>query len=244
MSAPAVEIKNLTFGYGEFIALEAIDLEIADREFVAVIGPNGGGKTTLLKLILGLEKPACGEIRVFGQTPAKARRLVGYVPQHTSLPKDFPISVENVVLMGRLTPGNLGPLPSRADRAAAAQALQAVQLQDLGKRRLDTLSGGQRQRVLVARALAGGPKMLLLDEPTASVDSRVEQDIFELLRQLNRDTTIILVTHDLGFVSQYISRVACLNRQLVCHQTGEVTAEVIEQMYGSTMKAVKHQCEL
>lgn len=241
---PVVDIRNVSFLYGDTPALEDVTLGIAEKEFVAVIGPNGGGKTTLLKLILGLERPACGEIAVFGHPPARGRRWVGYVPQHASLPKDFPISVEDVVLMGCLTAGSLGPFSTRADRRAAENAMRAVEIYDLRKRRLDTLSGGQRQRVLIARALAGGPRLLLLDEPTASVDSRVEQDVFELLKRLNADATIILVTHDLGFVSRYVTRVACLNRQLVCHQTGEITADVVERMYGSAMRAVQHKCEL
>ncbi len=241
---PAVSLQGVSFSYGDKPVLEDITLEIADREFLAVVGPNGGGKTTLLKLILGLEKPDRGEIRVLGQAPDKVRSAVGYVPQYTALPKDFPISVEDVVLLGALTAWSLGPRAPRRDLAAAEQALRAVEMFDLRRRRLEDLSGGQRQRALVARALIGAPRLLLLDEPTASVDSRVEQDIFDLLQRLNQETTIVLVTHDLGFVSPYVSRVACLNRELVCHQTGEITEEIIRKMYGSSVKVIKHQCEI
>jgi zinc transport system ATP-binding protein len=240
----AIELDDVTFGYGGDPVLEGVTLAVEEREFLALIGPNGGGKTTLLKLILGLETPARGLVRVLGESPAKARARVGYVPQHTSLPRDFPITVEDVVLMGRLTPASLGPVPGPRAREAAMRALQAVRLLDLRRRRIEDLSGGQRQRVLIARALATEPRILLLDEPTANVDTSVEQDVFELLRGLNAETTIVLVTHDLGFVSQYVSRVACLNRELVCHQTGQITHEMIEKMYGTSVKLVDHHSDI
>lgn len=241
--APAIELEDVSFRYEDDPVLEGITLAVEEREFLALIGPNGGGKTTLLKLILGLEPPSRGQVRVLGEAPAKARAHVGYVPQHTSLPRDFPITVEDVVLMGRLTPCSLGPVSGPRAREAAVRALAAVRLLDLRRRRIDELSGGQRQRVLIARALATDPKILLLDEPTANVDSRVEQDVFELLRGLNTGTTIVLVTHDLGFVSRYVGRVACLNRELVCHQTGEISHEVIDRMYGTSVRIVDHHSE-
>ncbi len=236
----AIELEDVSFRYEDDLVLEGVSLAVEEREFLALIGPNGGGKTTLLKLILGLESPTRGAIRVLGESPAKARMHVGYVPQHTRLPRDFPITVEEVVLMGCLTPMSLGPASGAPAREAAERALAAVRLLDLRRRRIDGLSGGQRQRVLIARALATDPRLLLLDEPTANVDSRVEQDVFELLRGLNTGTTIVLVTHDLGFVSPYAGRVACLNRELVCHQTGEITQDVIERMYGTSVRIVDH----
>lgn len=240
----AVELIDVSFGYQEETILEGISLEIEEKEFLAVLGPNGGGKTTLLKLVLGLIKPQAGEVRLFGKRPRANQTLVGYVPQHAHVPKHFPIEVEEVVLMGRLQGRSLGVRSSQADRAAAEHAMRAVEILDLRNRRMDSLSGGQHQRVLIARALVSEPKILVLDEPTASVDSKVEQGIFDLLKQLNQEKTIVLVTHDLGFVSRYVTRVACLNKQLVCHHSGEITSEVVEALYGDSVKMVHHECDI
>jgi len=244
MPPAVVEVNHVSFAYDKLQVLEDITLAVEEKEFLAVVGPNGGGKTTLLKLILGLEKPNLGSIRVLGTTPGRARSRIGYVSQYSALAKDFPINVEDVVLMGKLSGWSLGPWVSSADRKAAEQAMQAVDVLNLRHRRMDRLSGGQRQRVLIARALISDPDILVLDEPTASVDSRVEQDVFDLLKRLNQQTTIMLVTHDLGFISPYVTRVACLNRELVCHHAGEISAEVIEKMYGSSVKILRHDCEI
>jgi zinc transport system ATP-binding protein len=210
-------------------------------EFMGLVGPNAGGKSTLLKLILGLLRPQSGRIRVLGAAPEEARRRVGYVPQYPSFQRDFPISVEQVVLLGRL-----GSTPSlgwyrRADREAALHALAEVEAADLARRRIGTLSGGQLQRVLLARALVGEPQILILDEPTANIDQRAEGDIFDLLAMLNARLTILVVSHDIAFISSYVDRVACLNRTLVCHRTDAIDAELIHQLYGEAVRSVAHR---
>ncbi len=240
----AVEFQDVGFFYEGFPVLEKVNLAVQEGDFLGVIGPNGGGKTTLLKLVLGLLRPHHGKIRIFGHSARQARHLIGYVPQYVEFDSKFPIKVMDVVLMGRLeqAPTLLRYRPQ--DRQAAQKALRSVEIWELRDRPLSKLSGGQRQRVLIARALAGEPKLLLLDEPTASVDSRVEQDIYDLLSQLNEKMTIILVTHDLGFISAYVNKVACTNRNLSLHSMESLNHESVEGMYGSSMQMIKHECNL
>lgn len=244
MAAPVVEFRDVSFGYNGSPVLEDINLIVEEGDFLGIVGPNGGGKTTLLKLALGILQPTRGSIRIMGRQPAAARSLVGYVPQLMEFDRDFPISVMEVVLMGRLSPRSLIGRYSAVDRAAAVSAMKAVQVDELANRPLSDLSGGQRQRVFIARALASNPRILLLDEPTASVDSRVEQDIYEVLQELNKNLTIILVTHDLGFVSSYINKVACVNRRLVCHPTQDITRETLFDVYNRSVEMIQHRCEI
>lgn len=245
MSRKAViEIDMVDFAYDGGLILEDISLTVTEGDFLGVVGPNGSGKSTLLKIILGLIHPLSGTVRVFGQPPEGARHLTGYVPQHAALDSSFPISVTDVVLIGRL-----GKAPRlggyrKADRQAAAEAMQEVEIYNLRNQRFGTLSGGQKQRVLMARALVGKPDLLLLDEPTTSVDGRVEQDIYELLKKLNEKVTIVLVSHDLGFISTYVNRVACVNRGLSCDRTEHITGDIIEACYGGPVHMLKHKCEL
>ena len=242
---PVVSVENVNYGYGDQIVLENINLQIERNDFVGVIGPNGSGKTTLLKLILGLLPPRSGTVRLFGLPPARGRRFVGYVPQRVNFNPDFPISVLDVVLMGRLRHGpRLGPVYRREDRAAAEQALETMEVADLSRRRIGDISGGQLQRVLIARALAGAPRLLALDEPTANVDIRFQQEIQEILRRLNERMTILMISHDLGFVSGYVGRVACLNRTLVCHPTSHITGEIIDELYRGHVHMVRHSDKL
>ncbi|WP_462331133.1 metal ABC transporter ATP-binding protein [Thiohalocapsa halophila] len=237
---PAIAITGLHFAYGEVPVLEDVDLEVSRGEFLGVVGPNAGGKSTLLKLILGLLKPSAGCIRVLGEPPRRARKRIGYVPQYPGFPRDFPIRVEDVVLMGRFGLGwRLGPW-TRDDRAAAATALDEVEALDLRERQIGTLSGGQLQRVLLARALVGEPRLLILDEPTANIDQRLEGEIFELLAQLNRRLTIVVVSHDIAFISAYVSRVACLSRTLVCHATDSIDGQTIQDLYGEHVRQIQH----
>lgn len=241
MTDPAIRVQNLSFSYGESLVLERVDLEVGRGAFVGLVGPNAGGKSTLLKLILGLLQPQTGRIQVLGRPPRQVSRRIGYVPQFPSFPRDFPISVEQVVTMGRLGSGSGFGWYRAADREAARLALAEVEASHLARRRIGTLSGGQLQRVLLARALVAQPEILILDEPTANIDQRGETDVFDLLAELNHRMTILLVSHDIAFISEYVGQVACLNRTLICHDTREVGREAIQQLYGSQVRLVAHR---
>ena len=238
-----IKICDLHFSYGNPVILEDIQLDIKANEFVGMVGPNGSGKTTLLKIILGLLDPDKGSVEVLGKQPHQAVKEIGYMPQFTAFSRDFPINVEETVLMGRL--GNTSSIGffSKKDKQLAGESMEAVEILDLKKRSIGSLSGGQLQRVLIARALACNPKIMILDEPTANIDMKAEKDIFNLLKKLNEKITIIVVTHDIGFISQYITKVACINRTLVCHPTSELTGETIENLYGTHVHMVHHHHE-
>ncbi|MCS7306433.1 MAG: ABC transporter ATP-binding protein [Thermoguttaceae bacterium] len=239
---PIVELREVHFAYGGLVVLEGVNLTIWPGEWLLVVGPNGGGKTTLLKLILGLLQPTAGTVRLFGQEPIKTRHRVGYMPQHLQFDALFPVTVMDIVLMGRLGIGGRGPVGwySKQDRLAAQQALAEVGLAGLENQSFSALSGGQRQRVLIARAICSGPELLLLDEPTAHVDPQAERQLREILQQLHRRMTIVMVSHDLGVVSPQIGSVACVNRHLVVHPTTDLTGEKIWQLYGDDVRIIRH----
>ncbi len=240
-STPIIEVANLSFRFDTGPpVLEDVNLEIAGGDFASVIGPNGGGKTTLVKLIVGLLKPTTGRVRVFGLPPAKARPRIGYMPQHAMMDPRFPVRATDVVLMGRLGVGRRFGNYNRADREAAADALTKVDLEALGGRPFSDLSGGQRQRVLLARALVTDPDLLLLDEPAAGLDHKVEQDFFELLQELNQHITIILVTHDLGFVAGFVRTVICVHGHVDIHPTSTLDGRAISKIYGGEVRMVRH----
>lgn len=242
MNAPAepvVSFEDVSFSYSGTPVLVHASIQIAPMQATCVVGPNGGGKSTFLKLMLGLLKPDSGRVRVLGMAPSEACRQIGYMPQYLHFDPKFPITVLDVALMGRMRPWRIGPY-SRQDRDAARDALDQVGLKGLEGRQFNALSGGQRQRVLIARALVTQPKLLVLDEPTANVDMVVEQQLFETLDKLSESMTVIFVSHDLGFVSHFVDSVVCCNRSVHIHPTTAITGEVIQELYGADLKMIRH----
>ncbi|MFP4349750.1 MAG: metal ABC transporter ATP-binding protein [Desulfococcaceae bacterium] len=235
---PIVEIENVSFAYNGETVLRNVNLRVLPRDFIAVIGPNGGGKTTLLKLILGLLKPDRGRIRVNGESPHKASSSIGYVPQDVHINRRFPITALDVVLMGKLDPKKRWSRRSASNRQDAMTALDRLGMADHAQSRMGMLSGGERQRVFIARALVTRPKLLLLDEPTASIDTRGQAEFFELLKEINGEMTILAVSHDLLVISRYVKSVACVNQKLHYHDQAEITGEMLESMYPCTVEEV------
>ncbi len=233
-----IEVKNLDFAYNGEIVLQGVNLTVQQRDYMAVIGPNGGGKTTLLKLILGLLKPAGGSVRVDGKSPKKASTSIGYVPQVVHLNSSFPITAIEVVLMGTLDHRNRFSKQNATKRQDALAALDRLEMSAHAHKKIGMLSGGQRQRVFVARALVARPKLLLLDEPTASIDTKGQVDFYRLLKELNEDMTILMVSHDLLAISRYVKSVACVNKGLHYHDQAEITGEMLESMYPCTVEEV------
>jgi zinc transport system ATP-binding protein len=226
-----IQLQNVWFAYNGKTVLEDVSLDIRPGDFIAMIGPNGGGKTTLLKLMLGLLKPDQGLIKVLGDPAEKASHHIGYVPQDVHINRSFPITAIDVVLMGKLRPDKRWAPSSLQDRREAMDALEHMEIANYAGSKIDTLSGGQRQRIFIARALVAQPKILLLDEPTASIDARGQAEFYRLLKALNKDITILVVSHDLVAISTHVKSVACVNRRLHYHNQAEITGEMLEEMY-------------
>ncbi len=209
-----INVRELSFSYGSHQVLENLNLDIYEGDYIAIIGPNGGGKTTFTKLLLGLLKPQKGEIRIFGKPVIQVRHEIGYLPQYINFNMDMPITVFDIVLQGRLTPKKL--FYSQKDKKIALQQLEKMHIAHLKERKIKELSGGQRQRVLLARALAKLPKILILDEPTASIDPEGQKDIYELLKTL--PLTKIIISHDIQVLFEGVNRVAHINKTLYLHE--------------------------
>jgi len=236
----AIQVQDLNFAYDDIQVLTDVQFDIYALDSVCIVGPNGGGKTTLVKLILGLLEPDHGSIRIYGGKPADEHRRIGYVPQYAQYDARFPISVREVVSMGRLGNSMSGHY-TKIDRQQVLSALDAVNLVDLVERPFSSLSGGQRQRVLIARALASGGDILILDEPTANIDRASEQNFFDLLGKLNQHMAILMVTHEVGFASTFFKRIICVNNnQVFIHPTSELTGDLIRDMYGGDLRMIRH----
>ncbi len=236
MKRSIVDINDLCFSYSGKEVLHNIDLVVGKGDFVAVVGPNGGGKTTLLKLVIGLLKPTRGTIELAGRKPGKKGLEIGYVPQQIDHNLSFPATALDVVIMGKHGPKHrLSFGRSKRDREDGLAALEKMGISDFAERKISDLSGGQRQRVLIARALVTEPELLVLDEPTASIDSRGQTDFYQLLQELNKDLTILMVSHDLLSVSTFAKSVACVNKRLHYHQAFETSGELLDAVYACSV---------
>lgn len=239
---PVICFDRVSFSYGRSQIIEDADFDIYQGESVCVIGPNGGGKSTLLKLILGLLQPDSGRIQLLGASPAQARARVGYVPQQINFDPLFPVSTLDVVLMGCLSRSSFGFRP-RQDLERAMHALEQMGLTHKANAAFASLSGGQRQAVLIARALAGQAEILLLDEPTAHVDVAAEQRLLASIKSLEQELTLITVSHDLAFVSRSVPKVLCVNGCVHVHPTQELTDARIRELYGRDVRMIQHDHE-
>lgn len=228
----AIEIDNLSFAYGKTAVLEKVNLSIEENDFVAIIGPNGGGKSTLMRLIVGLLKPKSGEIRLFGEKVPSKKVAVGYVPQNTSKNVEFPITVAECVALGRLG------LSAKSPEVLAA--LGRVNMKGYAGRRLGELSGGERQRVLIARSLVCNPRILFLDEPSNNIDAAGQESLYRMLDEFSKTMTIVIVTHDLMALSHRVKSVVCVNRSVHFHAGSSLTEEMITSTYGCEVDLIAH----
>ena len=241
MTAPVIEVEDVRVRLRGHTVLEDVSLAVYPDDFYAIIGPNGGGKTTLLKVILGLLQPSSGTVRILGGTGAAARRDLGYVPQFRTFDFEYPITVREMVLSGRL--GHITRIPRRYgadDHARTEEALETMGIAGLADRQIRNLSGGEQQRAIIARALVGDPKVLLLDEPTVYVDAPTAAQFYSILDGLRERMAIVLVTHDIGVIPEHVTRVACLNRRLYTHDTNEITPDMLEAAYHCPVDLIAH----
>ncbi len=237
----AVYLTNVSVGYGNIKVLDKVNLKVVKGSFTAIIGPNGGGKTTILKLMLGLLEPWSGHVKIFGKEPQYNRQLIGYVPQAVNVSRRFPISVKQVVLQGRLKGGSFFfHRYSSEDKKVAEWSLQRLGIKELAERHISQLSAGQWQRVLIARALAVEPLLLLLDEPTNGLDSSASSKVYELLEELNQKMTIIMVTHDTMAITASVHDIACINHRLHYHGEPNLSPELVMQLYGCPVELIAH----
>lgn len=234
----AVEMENVTLVVNKQPVLQNIYLNIGEDDFLAIIGPNGGGKSTLLKVILGLLKSDQGRVTVFGNQPGNPHNPIGYLPQHVSFDPDFPINVFDTTLSGRYH--GLFKGYTDEDRNRVEKALEEVGMLSFQDRQMSQLSGGQIQRVFIARALVRDPKLLLLDEPMASIDPRMQNSFYKLLSQLRERMAIVLISHDVGAVSTQVENIACLNQKLYYHGPVEDSEEGLEAVYKCPIGYISH----
>ena len=257
MNTPLIEIKNLSAGYDSRTVLRNVNLTVYDRDFLGIIGPNGGGKTTLIKCILGLLKPTAGEILYSdkrfvtsdkqgsaAQRPAlTANRSVlkmGYLPQYNSIDRKFPITVEEVILSGLSSQKSLISRFTATHREKARQVIARMGLEGLEKRAIGALSGGQLQRALLGRAIISDPALVVLDEPSTYIDKRFEARLYELLAEINHDCAIILVSHDIGTVLQQVKSIACVNETLDYHPDTGIREEWLERNFNCPIELLGH----
>jgi ABC-type Mn/Zn transport systems, ATPase component len=245
MDNPLIEIKGLSAAYDGRTVLHDVNLNVCEHDFLGIIGPNGGGKTTLIKCILGLLKPSKGSIyyhsRHSGERSTRVNKVpMGYLPQYNSLDKKFPITVEEVVLSGLSSQKSLTARFTPNDRETAKQVVMRMGLDGLEKRAIGTLSGGQLQRALLGRAIISNPEVLVLDEPSTYIDKRFEAHLYKLLAEINQDCAIILVSHDIGTVLQQVKSIACVNETLDYHPDTGISAQWLERNFQCPIELLGH----
>ncbi len=236
---PIFDVENVSFSVRSQTILQNISFQIFHGEYIAIIGPNGGGKTTLIRLLLGLEKPTSGTIRIFGKklNNFKEWYKIGYVPQRAAhVDANFPATVEDIVKMGRIAKRKLFSSMSQEDKEMVHDAMLKMDILDLKDKMVGTLSGGQRQRVMIARALASSPEILILDEPNTGVDVKSQQRFYKLLAKLNKEEgiTILFITHDIGVIADDIGRLFTINQKAtICNDPKkELSCEDMSELYG------------
>lgn len=235
---PIIEIKNLSAGYDGRTVLHDVNLDVYERDFLGIIGPNGGGKTTLIKCILGLLKPTGGEIIL--HAPDKSQLFLGYLPQYNTIDRKFPISVEEVILSGLSIQKSLSSRFTPEQKEKGKQIIARMGLEGLERRSIGQLSGGQLQRALLGRAIISDPAVLILDEPSTYIDKRFEARLYELLAEINKECAIILVSHDIGTVLQQVKSIACVNETLDYHPDTGVTTEWLEKNFNCPIELLGH----
>ncbi|MDD5091215.1 MAG: ABC transporter ATP-binding protein [Candidatus Wallbacteria bacterium] len=240
----ALKASGVYFSYGSQPVLTDVNMEIFAGDFLALIGPNGGGKTTLMKLFMGLLTPDRGEIRIFGKSPREALGRFSYVPQVKTNEYDFPVLVKEVVLMGRLSSSLFSSRYSKADLEKTDEMLSLFEIKDVANRKIGELSGGQRQRAFIARALAAEPDLLMLDEPSSGIDSEGQVKLYEILKKLNEKMTIVLISHDVGVIQKYIKSVACVNKRFFFHGDSSISPEMLEKVYHCPVALLTHGHDL
>ncbi len=234
-----VEIKSVFAGYNDEIILKDVSLDIFDDDFVGVIGPNGGGKTTLLNVILGLLKPLKGSVKFCDDLRTDRNNKIGYLPQQNKIDRKFPITVKDVVLSGLIYKSGFLCRHSKADKLNADNTLERIGICNIKNSPIGELSGGQMQKVLLARAIVSSPRLLILDEPSTFVDNQFEGELYEILNELNKEMAIIIVTHDVGTISSHVKTIACVNRSLHYHKSNKISEEQLA-LYDCPIKLITH----
>jgi len=240
-TSAVIEVSHLSFSYGSHLVLDDISFSVHNGDYYLIIGPNGGGKTTLIRLILGLLTPKHGTVSVFGANATENKKRIGYVPQYHTCDFSLPVTVHDLVRMGCLSEIK-GPFRrySSKDEDRVSAVLEKTNLCHLRDRIISELSGGERQRVIVARALVSKPDILLLDEPTVYIDAPSEKEFYSLLSNLSHTITIVLITHNIGVISSHVTKVACLNQRLYTHENEKITSDMLEAAYGCPMEFLSH----
>ena len=237
---PIITLEHVFAGYEEKVALQNVSLEVFDHDFLGVIGPNGGGKTTLMRVILGMLKPFSGKVSYFREGRQVPEITIGYLPQYNDIDRQFPISVEEVVLSGLSREKKLFASFKDAHRQQVEQTLEKLGMEDFAQRPIGSLSGGQLQRVLLARAIVSRPEVVVLDEPNTYIDKRFQEQMYQMLDVINRDCAIIIVSHDVGTILQNVKAVACVNRTLHYHDTPEISTDELSEHFGCPIELLGH----